>query len=625
MQAHTQHNHPMEHAGDGPVGAATEHEPHGLDHTKGVPSTAAVGGHPIHPALVALPIAFLVGAFGADVGFLVTNDPFWARGALWLMGLGAALGVVAAVPGLVDFLTIDRARVHRIAWVHALGNGIVLVLALVSWLLRLGDPVPAVLPAGIALSTIIAILLLVTGYAGGELAYRHMIGVTGHGSHGHEDETAENAHGHADQQHEGDPPPAHHTNGHARVSLSASGASGHAGMHGPAGSGHLGMAMAGSGSPAGMHMQSDVTRPQLAAMTLLSLLTLLVALLWSANYTDLRIGAHDVGGAVMPPGMLMARDTPAEAMRDMAAVDLRDVTYTAPADARGDRLLAPRIENGVKVFDLTVSVVRWNILPDTQVAAYAFNGQVPGPRIRVTEGDRVRINVTNNLPDSTTVHWHGLILPNNMDGPAEITQEPIAPGETFTYEFTTRQYGTYFYHSHDHVDRQQALGMYGALIIDPQDPAVDTAYDYDHEAVVQLQEWTFKEGYTFPAMPMEGALPNYFTINGKAYPETETLNMRVGEKLRVRFIGTSGAFIHPMHIHGGPFRIVQADGYPVPEAAQLLKDTVNVAPGERYDVIWEALEPGKWLLHCHINHHTTNNNVEHEGGGGLMMVINVAP
>ncbi len=385
------------------------------------------------------------------------------------------------------------------------------------------------------------------------------------------------------------------------------------------------MAMADSSGHAGMHMRSDVTRPQLAAMTLLSLLTLLVSLLWSANYTDLRIGAHDVGGPVMPPGMLMARDTPAEAMRDMAAVDLRDVSYTAPANARGDQLLEPRIENGVKVFDLTVSIVRWNILPDTQVAAYAFNGQVPGPRIRVTEGDRVRINVTNKLPDSTTVHWHGLILPNSMDGPAEITQEPIAPGETFTYEFATRQHGTYFYHSHDHVDRQQALGMYGALIIDPQDPAVDAAYDYDHEAVVQLQEWTFKEGYTFPAMPMEGALPNYFTINGKAYPATETINMRVGEKLRVRFIGTSGAFIHPMHIHGGPFRIVEADGYPVPEAAQLLKDTVNVAPGERYDVIWEALEPGKWLLHCHINHHTTNNNVEHEGGGGLMMVINVAP
>ena len=101
--------------------------------------------------------------------------------------------------------------------------------------------------------------------------------------------------------------------------------------------------------------------------------------------------------------------------------------------------------------------------------------------------------------------------------------------------------------------------------------------------------------------------------------------MRVGETLLVRFIGTNSGFIHPMHIHGGPFRIVETDGNPVPTAGQWVKDTVNVGPGERYDVLWEAREPGKWLLHCHINHHTTNNNVEQEGGGGLMLIIDVAP
>ena len=128
-----------------------------------------------------------------------------------------------------------------------------------------------------------------------------------------------------------------------------------------------------------------------------------------------------------------------------------------------------------------------------------------------------------------------------------------------------------------------------------------------------------------PAMELEGALPNYFTINGKAYPETQTVRMRVGETLLVRFIGTNSGFIHPMHIHGGPFRIVETDGNPVPTVGQWVKDTVNVGPGERYDVLWEAREPGKWLLHCHINHHTTNNNVEQEGGGGLMLIIDVAP
>lgn len=255
--------------------------------------------------------------------------------------------------------------------------------------------------------------------------------------------------------------------------------------------------------------------------------------------------------------------------------------------------------------------------------ASAYNQQLPGPRFRVTEDDSVRSNVTNNLPSSTTIHWHGLILPNEMDGPAEVIQEPIQPGKTFAYKFTTQQFGTYFYDSHDAVDRQQELGLYGALIIDPADTAIDAAYDHDQELVVQLQEWLERDGYTYPAMPMEGALPNYFTINAKAYPETETVKMRVGETLRVRFIGSSGAFIHPMHIHGGPFTVVEIDGFPVSEAARTLRDTVNVGPGQRYDVIWEAREPGTWLPHCHINHHTTNSNVEQEGGGGLMLIIEV--
>jgi FtsP/CotA-like multicopper oxidase with cupredoxin domain len=324
----------------------------------------------------------------------------------------------------------------------------------------------------------------------------------------------------------------------------------------------------------------------------------------------------------MAPGMIMTRDTPGEAMRDMAAVDPDAIRFVSPADARGDQVLAPRLEDGWKVFDLEASVIEWRILQDEPVMAYAFNQQVPGPRIRVTEGDRVRINVTNHLPESTTVHWHGLILPNAMDGPAEITQEPIPPGETFTYEFVTEQRGTYFYHSHDHIDRQQTLGLYGALIIDPREPE-DYPYQYDHELVIQLQELLEREGYSWPAMPMEGGLPNFFAINGKAYPETETVRLRIGETLLVRFIGSNSGFIHPMHIHGGPFRIVETDGNPVPRKGQWVKDTVNVGPGERYDVLWEAREPGKWLLHCHIAHHTTNNNVEVEGGGGLMLIIEV--
>jgi FtsP/CotA-like multicopper oxidase with cupredoxin domain len=375
-------------------------------------------------------------------------------------------------------------------------------------------------------------------------------------------------------------------------------------------------------SMAGMEMGGAVTRPELLSVTLLTVLALIGAVVWAVANYNLSISAEEVDGAIMPPGMVNRRDLPAEAMREMAAVDPGDVSYTAPAEARGDQPLEARLEGDVKIYDLTASVISWNILPDEQVMAYAINRQVPGPRIRVTEGDRVRFNVTNELPESTTIHWHGLVLPNGMDGPAEITQAPIEPGGRFTYEFTVQQAGTFFYHSHDSPDRQQGLGLYGALIIDPR-RASDAIPDYDEEAVIELQEWTKKEGYTFPAMLMEGAMPNFFTINGKAFPETETITLRVGEKVRIRFIGSHNNFVHPMHIHGGPFTIVETDGVPVSKSAQIEKDTVNVGPGERYDVIWEARRPGRWLLHCHIPHHTTNDNVEEQGGGGLTAIIDV--
>ncbi|GAC1639437.1 MAG: hypothetical protein NVS4B8_06280 [Herpetosiphon sp.] len=415
----------------------------------------------------------------------------------------------------------------------------------------------------------------------------------------------------------------------------------------------MNMESAGAGAPDGMGMQPTVTRTQITAITLLSLLALSAGVLLAAIYGDLTVHSKaaantmpgmqmgtakgpmpvtslpqaplmsvtQMNGRVMPPGMIMTGSMTDAQMQGMAAVDLTKISYTAPADARGDQPLVPRIVDGVKNFDLDVSLIKWNILPGTQVAAYAFNHQVPGPRIEVTEGDHVRLSVTNNLPEPTTVHWHGLIVPNQMDGPADITQTPIAPGKSFVYDFTVQQYGTFFYHSHKDADRQQALGLYGAFIIKPRTTTDTPAADQD--VAIQLQEWTVKEGYTFPSMPMEGALPNFFTINGKAYPATDTVNVKVRQNVRFRFIGTNSGFIHPMHIHGGPFKIIATDGVPVPLTAQIEKDTVDVGPGERYDVIWPARLPGKWILHCHINHHTTNDNTEQQGAGGLTMVINV--
>ncbi len=371
----------------------------------------------------------------------------------------------------------------------------------------------------------------------------------------------------------------------------------------------------------GHAMSTDATTPQLAAVGGISVLALALGMVAPANWLNMTLSARAVGGAIMPRGMIMDRDTPAEAMRDMAAAHPRNMTASFDLGVRGDQELPYRLEGGVKVFELRPSQVRWQILPNVAVDAYAYNNQVPGPRIRIRQGDRVRINVTNGLPEETTVHWHGLILPNQMDGPAEITQDPIRPGGSYAYEFTATQHGTYFYHPHAKPDRTQALGLYGALIIDPSNPSDEIAADHDY--VIQLQEWLKREGLTYPAMPMEGGFPNYFTINGKAYPSTDTIRMKVGETLKVRFIGTNNGFIHPMHIHGGPFEVVARDGETIPPSARFLADTINVGPGQRYDVVWKAQRPGKWLIHCHIPHHTTNNNVEQRGGGGLMVVIDV--
>lgn len=327
------------------------------------------------------------------------------------------------------------------------------------------------------------------------------------------------------------------------------------------------------------------------------------------------------------PGMDTGGDS--DDMSEMGGMDMRPVDVTdaprMPASARGNQPLEPTTsaDDDTKEFSLTASVIRWSILPDVEVGAFAYNEQVPGPELRVTEGDAVRVRFRNDLPESTTIHWHGLIPDNGMDGAGDVTQAPVEPGGEFVYEFVAERSGTYFYHTHTRADRQQTLGLYGALIIEPRAWVTDKPFDLEYS--ILLGEWKIDDqGQTLPAMNQAEVLPNFFTINGKSYPATETVNAKVGDRIRFRFIG-SGQFIHPMHIHGGPFEIVETDGNPVPEGARLMKDTVLVGPGERYDVEWTALKPGKWLLHCHINDHLTNNGAEEAGGGGLTMIISVAP
>ncbi|MDL5054993.1 multicopper oxidase domain-containing protein [Oscillatoria laete-virens NRMC-F 0139] len=288
----------------------------------------------------------------------------------------------------------------------------------------------------------------------------------------------------------------------------------------------------------------------------------------------------------------------------------------AATDEMGGQPLEYTLDDGVKVFQITARPVLWNILEDVTVTAWTYNGTVPGPMIRVTEGDRVRVVFTNELPEATTVHFHGNTLTNAMDGVPNVTQNPVEPGETFVYEFTASPSGTFWYHSHLNTDTQIGLGLYAPLIIDPAQPETTLP---DVDVTLMLSEWRVVDGLTYPSMPMAGAEPNYFTINGRAFPATEPINVQVGQRVRIRFIN-AGQFVHPMHTHGTSFQIVATDGYPVPAMAQLTKDTVAVAPGERYDIEFIATEPGMWAVHCHVLHHVTNDGEE---PGGLTIVVNI--
>lgn len=314
------------------------------------------------------------------------------------------------------------------------------------------------------------------------------------------------------------------------------------------------------------------------------------------------------------PGSMMASDPAAAHMME----PIGDENVSPATETTGGQPLAYTDYNGVKGFELTTKMVQWTLTDGVTVNAMTYNGTVPGPMIRVTEGDQVRIIVLNELDQPTTIHWHGVEVPNSMDGVPGMTQEPIQPGETFTYEFTAKPAGTFMYHSHYEGDIQVSTGLYAPFIIDPIEPEANPP---DVDVTLMLSEWLMRDGLTYAAMPMSGMEPNYFTINGKSFPSTQTINVKVGQRVRLRFIGI-GQFIHPMHLHGFPFKIVATDGHPVPELAQLTRDTISVAPGERYDLEFIATEPGQWMLHCHILHHTTNDNVE---PGGLMLVVNVEP
>ncbi len=240
-----------------------------------------------------------------------------------------------------------------------------------------------------------------------------------------------------------------------------------------------------------------------------------------------------------------------------------------------------RMVNGVRVFDLTCDAVEWEVTPGQLEEALTYNGIVPGPTLRAIEGEPVRVNVRNNLDQSTTVHWHGQRVPNDMDGVPYITQSPIEPGGEFTYEFTPGPFGSHMYHSHHNATEQVGKGMLGALLVEPQDPAAEPSYDRD---------------YLYVLNDTLGG----FTINGKGFPATAPYVAAPGERVRFRFMN-EGQLVHPIHLHGLTYEVFARDGYPLPQPFRC--DTITVAPGERWDAIVVADNPGVWAFHCHILSH----------------------
>ncbi|MBI1991962.1 MAG: copper oxidase, partial [Candidatus Omnitrophica bacterium] len=272
--------------------------------------------------------------------------------------------------------------------------------------------------------------------------------------------------------------------------------------------------------------------------------------------------------------------------------------YTPVVTPNGSTLPWKMVD-GVKEFHLVVEEIEWEIAPGMTIKAWGYNGQTPGPTIEAVEGDRVRIYVTNKLPEMTAVHWHGVLLPSGMDGVAGLTQPGIPPGETFKYEFTLRQHGTQMYHSHGDEMTQMGMGTMGFFIIHPKKPA----HHIDRDYAIFLNEWFVEPGTSTPNVNVMTDF-NIFTFNSRAFPGTAPLVAKTGERVRIR-IGNVGQESHPIHLHGHNFKIVATDGGEIPGSAQWPETTVTVFPGQTRDIEFIA-NPGDWALHCHRRHHPMN-------------------
>jgi FtsP/CotA-like multicopper oxidase with cupredoxin domain len=299
--------------------------------------------------------------------------------------------------------------------------------------------------------------------------------------------------------------------------------------------------------------------------------------------------AITVQGGSQTGGTMGPHDTAATASAagKMDAMHEKGVkAFPAKTAVWGNQLLAPRMDKNVKVYDLAAKVVRWETEPGKFVTGWGYNGVVPGPQIRVREGDRVRVNLRNELPESTALHFHGLEVPIDQDGVPFITQPPIKPGASYTYEFIVPNAGSHMYHSHHNAAKQVGLGLLGAFIVEPKRKSPLEKVDLDYVMILN-----------------DGA--HGYTLNGKSFPATEPIVAKLGQKVRIRYMN-EGMMIHPMHLHGMHMTVIAKDGWMQP--APWKCDTLNIAPGERWDVIVNCTNPGTWAFHCHILPHAESEH-----------------
>ncbi len=262
-----------------------------------------------------------------------------------------------------------------------------------------------------------------------------------------------------------------------------------------------------------------------------------------------------------------------------------------------------RMNNGVKEFHLVAEPVVREIAPGMRATLWGYNGQSPGPTIEVVEGDRLRIFVTNKLPEHTTMHWHGQRLPNGMDGVGGLTQPQIPVGKTFVYEFVARRPGTFMYHPHADEMTQMAMGMMGFWVTHPkgQHPLIS---EVQRDFCFLLNAFDIEPGSSTPKINTMLDF-NLWTWNSRSFPGIDSLNVRLGDKVRIR-VGNLTMTNHPIHLHGHEFAVTGSDGGPWPLAARVPEVTTDIGVGQMRQVEFVADEEGDWAFHCHKSHHTMN-------------------